>query len=463
MTDPEVTDVIAELDRRVRTDDLTQLGSKAQMVEWLETAASGSKLALLDLDDFRLLNQTLGHDAGDVLLTLVARRLERACPEPDYRVGRISQDEFAVLQVGADADAEQLASVVASTFRDPFRVGGRAVGVRATCGITECAPTKSPTTVIREADTAMYEAKARAKSGALVFDEVYHRRAVEAFELADGLGRAVAGSEFDIHYQPEVDLARGRVVGAEALLRWTNPRLGAVPPDTFIPIAETCGMIGELGAFVLRGALAQRRRWIAEGVVDDDFTMAVNVSARQIDSDGFGDLVAWQLEVTGCPSRAALPGAHRVGDHGRSGGGRHPARAPGETGRSAGDRRLRHRLLVAGLPPAPADHASEDRPEFRGPVGRASRGGAHRGDHRHRPGTGPGDGGRGDRDARAAPAGDRPRLRRRAGVPLRPADAAERLRRRPARCGGAVGAIARSVRWAAELANGAALVVGTVG
>ncbi len=301
MNDPEVTDVIAELDRRVRTDDLTQLGSKAQMVEWLETAASGSKLALLDLDDFRLLNQTLGHDAGDVLLTLVARRLERACPEPDYRVGRISQDEFAVLQVGADADAEQLASVVASTFRDPFRVGGRAVGVRATCGITECAPTKSPTTVIREADTAMYEAKARAKSGALVFDEVYHRRAVEAFELADGLGRAVAGSEFDIHYQPEVDLARGRVVGAEALLRWTNPRLGAVPPDTFIPIAETCGMIGELGAFVLRGALAQRRRWIAEGVVDDDFTMAVNVSARQIDSDGFGDLVAWQLEVTGCP------------------------------------------------------------------------------------------------------------------------------------------------------------------
>lgn len=296
-----VAGVIAELDQRVRIDSLTQLGSKAQMVEWLEAAEAGSLLALLDLDDFRLLNQTLGHDAGDVLLTLVARRLERACPAPTFRVGRISQDEFAVLHVGSDVDAEDLASVVANSFRDPFRVGGRAVGVRATCGITACDPSKSANTVIREADTAMYEAKARAKSGALVFDESYHRRAVEAFELADGLGRAIDGAELDIHFQPEVDLATGRVVAAEALLRWTNPRLGSVPPDTFIPIAETCGMIGEMGAFVLRGALARRRAWVAAGDVDDRFTVAVNVSARQLDDESFVDLVAWELQSAGCP------------------------------------------------------------------------------------------------------------------------------------------------------------------
>jgi len=295
--------LLAELERRVRTDALTQLASKAQMLEWLETVEDGSAFVLLDLDDFRLLNQTLGHDAGDILLTLVARRLEAACPAPHFRVGRISQDEFAVLRVGLDAAPERLESMLADVFRDSFRIGDRVVGVRATCGISTCGSGKSPMAVVREADTAMYEAKASAKGGALFFDEVFRQRAVEAFEISEGLRHALSNHQLKIHYQPEVDLGSGRVIGAEALLRWSHPVLGSIPPTSFIPVAEACGMIGEIGAFVLDGALAQRRFWVDRGLIADDFTMAVNISARQLEDPQFVDAVAWALESNGCPPR----------------------------------------------------------------------------------------------------------------------------------------------------------------
>jgi diguanylate cyclase len=296
------TDLAAELDRRVRTDALTALASKPQMVEWLDEAPAGSLLALIDLDDFRLLNQTLGHDSGDHVLTSIARRLESACPAPGHRVCRISQDEFAVLRVGVAARAEELLAHLSAVFADPVRIGDRVVGVRATAGISTCAAGKSANTVIREADTAMYEAKTRAKGAALVFDEVFHQRAAATFEIVEGLRRSLrSGEGLHVHYQPEVDLGSGRLVAAEALLRWDHPVLGSVPPSEFIPIAEASGLIAELGELVLSTALTQRRQWLMNGVVDDDFTVAVNVSARQLEDPDFVELVRWELETGGCP------------------------------------------------------------------------------------------------------------------------------------------------------------------
>jgi diguanylate cyclase (GGDEF)-like protein len=293
--------MITELDRRVRMDELTQLGSKAQMIEWLEAATTGSALALLDLDDFRLLNQTLGHDAGDVVLTLVARRIEAACAPMDCRVARISQDEFAVFRTTPDEHPERLADVLESVFAEPFRVGDRVIGVRATCGLSVWAVGKSPLTMIREADSAMYEAKSHVKGGALIFDERFHRRAAQAFEIAEGLRRACNEHELDIHYQPEVNLHTGRVVAVEALARWNHPTLGSIPPMEFVPVAETSGAIFQIGAFVLEGALAQRRRWLDAGLVDDDFSVAVNLSVRQLEDPRLIEQVRWELEATGCP------------------------------------------------------------------------------------------------------------------------------------------------------------------
>lgn len=299
---PLPTAVAAELARQVRTDALTRLASKPQMLEWLDLAPAGSLLALIDIDDFRLLNQTLGHDAGDHVLRTLARRLEAACTAPAHRVCRISQDEFAVLRVGAHERPEDLASTVAAVFADPVRIGDRVVGVRATSGISTCAAGKASNTVIREADSAMYEAKTRAKGQAVVFDEVFHRRAAVTFEIVEGLRRSLqSGDGLEVHFQPEVDLVSGRVVAAEALVRWNHPGRGAVPPSDFVPVAEASGMIGDLGELVLRAALAQRREWVADGLVDDDFTIAVNVSARQLEDHGFVETVRWELVAVGCP------------------------------------------------------------------------------------------------------------------------------------------------------------------
>ena len=299
--------LVAELDRRVRTDELTQLASKAQMTDWLDAAPVGSLLGLIDIDDFRLLNQSLGHDAGDDILVLMGRRLQASCPQPDHFVARISQDEFAVLAVGPDHDPDRFAGRLADIFGDPFRIGSQSVGIRVTCGISVCAPGKSANHVIREADTAMYEAKSRSKGTALSFDESFHRRAVEAFEISEGLRRALADHELQIHYQPEIDLASGQTLAAEALLRWTHPTRGSIPPTMFIPVAEAGGMIGEIGRFVLDGALAQRRAWVDAGVVSEQFTMAVNLSMRQLDDPGFVGAVGWALAEWGCdPARLCL-------------------------------------------------------------------------------------------------------------------------------------------------------------
>ena len=171
----------SDADRRLRTDDLTQLASKYQLLQWLEGCDRGL-LALLDVDDFRLLNHSLGHDFGDAALQLLARRLESTNSGPGRVVARLGQDEFAVLSLGSESPTE-LSERLRSMLREPFRLGGRLVRLRATHGIARCDGTKAPNDVIREADTAMYEAKSHARGHGLV---ARSRRARRAAGRGDG-------------------------------------------------------------------------------------------------------------------------------------------------------------------------------------------------------------------------------------------------------------------------------------
>lgn len=291
----------SDADRRLRTDDLTQLASKYQLLEWLEGSERGL-LALLDVDDFRLLNHSLGHDFGDAALQLLARRLESTNSGPGRFVARLGQDEFAVLSLGSETPAE-LSERLRSMLREPFRLGGRLVRLRATHGIARCDGTKAPNDVIREADTAMYEAKSHARGHGLVFDDAFQHRAMQTLELSEGLRHAVDQGDLSVHYQPQVDLGSGRLVAVEALVRWWHPTIGAVSPATFIPLAEASGLVGEIGAFVLSQAVAQRAAWAAEGLLDPRFAVGVNVSPRQLEEDGFVESVHEVLELHGCPAR----------------------------------------------------------------------------------------------------------------------------------------------------------------
>ena len=299
---PKVSDAApsSDADRRLRTDDLTQLASKYQLFQWLDECERGL-LALFDVDDFRVLNHSLGHDFGDAALQLLARRLESANSGPDRYVARLGQDEFAVLALGSVSPAE-LSEQLRSLLREPFRLGGRLVRLRATHGIARCAGTKAPNDVIREADTAMYEAKSHARGNGLVFDDAFQERAMRSLELAEGLRHAVDQGDLAVHYQPQVDLGSGRIVAVEALVRWWHPTIGSVPPASFIPLAEASGLVGDIGAFVLHEAVAQRSAWAAEGLVHPHFAVGVNVSPRQLEEDGFVGSVHDALELHGCPS-----------------------------------------------------------------------------------------------------------------------------------------------------------------
>ena len=289
-----------DADRRLRTDELTQLASKYQLLQWLD-GCEGGLLALLDVDDFRLLNHSLGHDFGDAALQLLARRLESTNSGPGRYVARLGQDEFAVLSVGSES-ADELSERLRSILREPFRLGGRLLRLRATHGIARCDAAKSPNDVIREADTAMYEAKSHARGRGLVFDDAFQQRAMQALELAEGMRHAVDQGDLAVHYQPQVDLGSERIVAVEALVRWQHPTIGQVSPATFVPLAEASGLIGEIGTFVLHEALAQRSAWAAQGLIHPHFAVGVNVSPRQLEEDGFVESVREALELHGCPA-----------------------------------------------------------------------------------------------------------------------------------------------------------------
>ena len=291
-------------------DPLTALPNRALFTDRLSLALASRTRALrtavlfLDLDGFKGVNDSLGHAAGDRLLTVVAGRLSGVL-RPADTVARLGGDEFAVLLEDVDgaAGAEQVAGRLLAALRHPVEVDGRRIAPRASLGIALSGPHgTTPSELLRNADAAMYRAKAQRRGGAVLFEPGIHAEALARFDLESELRGAVAREELELVYQPIVTFSTGKVEGAEALARWTHPIRGSIPPAVFVPIAEETDLVVELGAWVLETACRQAADWLADGTVQPDFTMSVNVSARQL-TEALPNQVAEILERTGLAAR----------------------------------------------------------------------------------------------------------------------------------------------------------------
>ena len=268
--------------------------------------ATGS--LLLDLDDFKTVNDSLGHAAGDELLAAVATRLRASVRVADTPA-RLGGDEFAVLVEGVTAteDAVAAAERVLDGLREPFDLRGKQMAVSASVGIAVSDPGQGlPGELLRNADLAMYRAKAQGRGRHAVYETAMHTAVLERLEVEADLRRAVQAGEFVVHYQPVVRLDTTQVVGFEALVRWAHPQRGLVAPGAFIGVAEDIGLIGTLGSSVLRTACEQARGWQPRTRAAAPVTMSVNLSVWQLRQPDLVAEVAETLEATGCPPRALV-------------------------------------------------------------------------------------------------------------------------------------------------------------
>lgn len=256
----------------------------------------------LDLDRFKLVNDTLGHAAGDLLLKQVAMRLTQAL-RPSDTVGRLSGDEFAVIlsELISPQNAGLVAQKLIEVLRMPYDLDGNEVFVTASIGIT-LYPTDSDNieTLIRDADAAMYGAKSAGRNNYQYYTAEMNQRATEKLRLETGLRHAIERGEFVLHYQPKVDVASGKITGLEALLRWQPPDEGMVSPDQFIPLLEETGLIVPVGDWVTRTACAQIHAWREAGLTP--VPVAVNLSARQLKQPGFGATLGRALAEFSVPA-----------------------------------------------------------------------------------------------------------------------------------------------------------------
>jgi len=288
-----------ELHHRAMHDPLTGLANRTLLVERLDRALPGLSMLLLDLDGFKDVNDTLGHPAGDELLIEVSRRLRAALPAAEL-LARLGGDEFAVLWHSADGD--DTPERVLACLRPPYPIGGRDVHVTGSVGLLVLDDQAGSADALRDADLALYAAKDAGKNQVARFTLDLRAARTRHAELTAGLRRAVARDELAVHYQPVVRLHDGRMTAVEALLRWTPPDSGPVPPTTFIPIAEATGLIVPIGWWVLRRACLDARRWHTEY----GLCVTVNVSGHQLRETDFVDAVLGILAETGLPGHALV-------------------------------------------------------------------------------------------------------------------------------------------------------------
>ncbi|GAB1693169.1 bifunctional diguanylate cyclase/phosphodiesterase [Krasilnikovia sp. M28-CT-15] len=298
-----------QLTHRATHDGLTDLANRALFEQHtrdaLATVAttggedSTLSLALIDLDDFKAINDRLGHAVGDAMLVVVAQRL-RECVRVDDVVARLGGDEFGLLLHGLRGDeATEVLARITEALNRPVHALGYDLLVRASVGLAEAWPDASPQELLRRADLAMYAAKERGKGRHAVYDaELEQHQAADA-QLGAELRQALDRGEFSLVYQPIVRLPDGKWTGVETLVRWTSPVRGFVGPDKFIPIAERTGLIVPLGDWILRTALRQAMAWIEQFGDDAPHEIGVNVSARQLREPGYAETVRDALAETG--------------------------------------------------------------------------------------------------------------------------------------------------------------------
>ena len=299
-----------ELSHQAFHDGLTGLANRSLFRDRLEqalvrSARSGDPLAVLlvDLDGFKQVNDTLGHNSGDELLEQLARRFASLTRSGDT-LARLGGDEFAVLLDGAgETDATTLAGRYVEQLDETVTLGERELSVNASIGIAvHTGGSCSGEELIRRADVAMYAAK---RSGGGHF-EVYRpemaQEVGDLFGLEHSLREGLRRGEFVVHYQPEVDMATDRIVGVEALVRWYSATHGIVLPDQFIPAAEATDVIVPLGEYVLQAACRQAAAWRAEGLVADSFVMWVNLSGKQLSKGGVSRTVRKALDASDLPA-----------------------------------------------------------------------------------------------------------------------------------------------------------------
>ncbi|SMF95409.1 PAS domain S-box-containing protein/diguanylate cyclase (GGDEF) domain-containing protein [Methylomagnum ishizawai] len=291
-------------------DALTRLPNRALLADRMNQALAHARRAqrllalfFLDLDRFKDINDSFGHVLGDKLLLAVAERLKAAVREGDT-VARQGGDEFLILLADIDKleDIERVAFKTLRAFAQPFQVEGRELYLNGSIGASVF-PTdgEDMETLLKHADIAMYRAKEEGGNGFRLYSREMSRLAVERLQLENALRRALEQGQFELYYQPKVELRGGSIIGAEALIRWRHPELGLVAPSEFIPLAEKTGLIHPIGGWALHAACLQTKSWQREGLAR--LNMSVNLSARQVRGDHLTELITATLEDTGLEGR----------------------------------------------------------------------------------------------------------------------------------------------------------------
>ena len=296
------------LEHQALHDSITDLPNRRLFVDRLGQAIrrirrrKGRRVAVLfmDLDGFKVVNDSLGHDTGDRLLVEVAERL-KGCLRPEDTFARFGGDEFTVMveDVQVPDDAVRVAERIMEELREPFTLDGRELYVAASIGVgLGSDDTKNAEELLREADTSMYKAKEEGGTFKL-FDPAMHERALGRLELENDLRRAIEENEFVVHYQPIVNLQTGELWGFEALVRWEHPERGLLDPDEFVPVAEESGLVVPVGELVLKEACRRAVEWQRECPLTPPLAMTVNLSGRQLRRPDLHEVIGRVLAETG--------------------------------------------------------------------------------------------------------------------------------------------------------------------